>query len=212
MTEKSEKKRGVFMLRGAIFDLDGTLADTMGMWKYVYRDLFEALGISVDDGFLERVNHLSMKSRVGVLKSEYGVPKSEEEILDIWRKIADRYYEGAELIKRVEARAKSLKAAGAKLAVATATDLVTVKKFLKKKGISELFDSVTGLEEVTRSKAYPDCYLLAAERLHLPPEDCAVYEDSVVGLKSARLGGFTTVAVSNGTNREELKRYAEEVL
>lgn len=200
---KRLQERGI---KGVIYDLDGTIADSMGIWQDIYQELFSTLSLPFDNTFLNRTNHIPMAERAKLLKEEFALRLSEEDILSLWREIANRYYRDCVSVKIQTLQAiKEQVGAGMSLSVATATDVSCCAYFLKEKGLAQYFCGITGLNEVTRPKTFPDVYLFAAKKMGLRAEECAVFEDSLVGMKGAKAGGFCVVAVDDRAAEQDKK-------
>lgn len=202
-------------IRGAVYDLDGTIADSMEAWQDIYRELFSSLDIPYDRAFLKEVNHIPMNARARLIAEKFSPNRTQEEIMSLWRKIVCAYYDGVSLKPRVLTAIKEQAARGMILSVATATDVSCCLYFLEEKGIGNYFSSVTGLNEAARPKNFPDVYLLAAEKSGLRAEECAVFEDSLVAIKGAKSGGFCTVGVwdkSSERDRTEIRNVSDYYL
>ena len=189
------KEKGI---KGAVYDLDGTIADSMGVWQDIYRELFSYYRIPFDGDFLSKTNHIAMAERAELLAETYLPNQTKKEVLTIWREIVQRNYREKVRVKpHTFAAIEEQVSNGFRLSVATATDAVCCAYFLKEKGIAQYFRAITALNEVKRSKAFPDIYLLAAKKMNLGAEACVVFEDSLAGITGAKRGGFCTVGVED---------------
>ncbi len=99
---------------------------------------------------------------------------------------------------------------GLRRAVATGSEPIIYEPCLERTHILGLFDSFTTLSEVSRGKGHPDVYLRAAEKLGLAPQECAVFEDLLTGIRGARAGGFYTVGVADEASRDNEKSIRAE--
>jgi len=101
---------------------------------------------------------------------------------------------------------RDLKAKGMKLALATVSHRGLLEAVLKGNEIYELFDVLTDVSQVSRGKEEPDLYLFAADQMGLKPEECMVFEDVLLGINSAKRGGFYTCGVKDhSSNTEEME-------
>lgn len=190
------KNRFLKKFKAFIFDLDGTLLDSMQVWDKVYAAPFNEYGIDVPDDYIMKVNHLSLKDCVKYTLSNTPLPCDGEKLNDIWWKHAYKEYaENVPLKEGAYELLSTLSEKGISLAVATASPYSLFVPCLKRLGIYDLFDCFVSTDEVARGKDCPDVYLKAAARLNVSPEESAVVEDSHIGVKSAKAAGFYTIGV-----------------
>ncbi len=183
---------------GAIFDLDGTLLDSMYVWKQIDVDFLAAQNLAVPDDYLQAVNGMSMEQAAAYTRRRFQLALSETELVQTWKRMAKReYHTRVPLKKGVADYVRALRAKGVRCAIATASETDLYEPALARAGILDCFDAHALLREVERGKRFPDVYLLAARRLGLPPERCVVFEDIYDGVCGARDGGFFTCAVAD---------------
>lgn len=196
-----------------IFDLDGTLLDSMSIWDDVYKKLFSENNIAMPEGYTIAVNHMDMLSaaRYTSLNSDIGL--TTQQITDRWRSLAMQSYANEINLKPyAHELIKTLAQNNYLLAIATATDKELFIPCLKKNGIASFFHSATTTQEVHKGKNNPDIYLKECEKLGLLPHQCVVVEDSHVGIKSAKLAGFKTIGIYDEYSsalQKELERYSD---
>ena len=188
---------------GAIFDLDGTLLDSMGVWRKIDEDFLGKRGFVVPDDYLVDVIDC-YRSKYGqyvaaeYTKERFNLPESEEEIIKEWFDMAiEAYTNEVKLKAGVIDYLKQLKAEGIKIAAATSSDERLFRPCLTHCGIMKYFDAFTVTQEVKRGKGFPDVYQLAAEKLSLKPEQCVVYEDILKGVEGAKMDDFYVVGVED---------------
>ncbi len=187
-----------FSHRGAIFDLDGTLLDSLGAWAEIDVRFLTARGIPVDGAYTEAVKHMTFPEAAAYTKERYLLPESVQDIQAEWMQmIREEYRLRIPLKPHAGEFLQALHAHGVTLALATSSRTDLFLPALERCGVRSLFSVFVTTEEAARGKNFPDVYLLAAERLALMPKECAVFEDIVSGVRSAKEAGFFTVAVQD---------------
>ncbi len=182
--------------KGAIFDLDGTLLDSMGIWADIDKRFLAKRGIALPDDYVEKVTPMNYQQASEYTIQRFQLVEEKQEIIQEWVQMSfDAYRFEIKLKPFVEEYLAYLKHLGIKLAVATAQTPELYEPTLKNNGVFELFDVFTNLSEVQRGKGFPDIYILAAQRLKLAPQDCMVFEDIYAGICGAKAGGFHTCGV-----------------
>lgn len=195
---------------GAIFDLDGTLLDSMGVWRQLDVDFLGRRGLAVPRDYLEAITPLGFERAAEYTIKRFGFSESPEEIIDEWMEMAkDSYAHRVDLKSNAKAYLEKLAELGIPIAAATSSDRDLVIPALKRNGIFDMFHSVVTVRDVTRGKGFPDIYEKAAELLGENPGRCAVYEDILEGIRGANMGGFYSVGVydpESEFNREAIRR------
>lgn len=192
------------MIRGAIFDVDGTLLDSMGIWDTIGEDYLRSLGYEPRERLNERFRTMSLQEAAAYYISEYGVSLTVEEICRQVNARIERFYrEEAVLKPGVTAFVKKLNDAGVKLAIATATDDFLVEAALRRCGVRDYFSALVTCTHVNRGKDRPDVYRAAMARIGTGRVDTAVFEDSLKALRTAREDGFLTVGVHDPYERDQ---------
>lgn len=199
--------------KGAIFDLDGTLFDSVGIWKDVDRAFFERRGIEMPDDYQECIKDMHFKTMAIYTKERFNLPDDINDIMDEWCNLCYEEYENKIGLKDgVWEYLKLLKNMGIPIAFATANTTELSEVCLKSNNIFDLFDAHAYLHETTSDKCEPDVYLLACERLGLTPDECIVFEDILPGIKGAKKGGFTVCGVYDKFSRkdeDEIRKIAD---
>lgn len=183
-------------IKGAIFDLDGTLLDSLHAWADVDKRFFEKRNLPVPEGYYNAIKTLDLRGAALYTKSLCSLPDSPEDLISEWLSmIREEYALHIEMKENAKEYLFRLHGAGVKLGIATSSEPELFLPCLRRHGVDELFSCYTATSEA-RSKEHPDVYLLTAKKLGLPPYECAVFEDIPEGIRSAKLGGFYTVAIA----------------
>lgn len=194
----------------AIFDLDGTLINSTGVWEQVDVEFLGKRGIEVPPDFAKAIKTHNFVTGSEYVAKRFGLSESPEDIAAEWFEMAaDAYANDIILKDGAKEFLLKLKQMGYSLAVATASDRALYEPCLKRNGIYDLFDNFTQSDEVKRGKGFPDVYELAADKCGYGAESCAVFEDVAEAVRGAVMGGFYTVAVSDEASRAD-ERYIRE--
>ena len=186
------------MITAHIFDLDGTLIDSMEVWKQIDKGFLFKRGISLPNDYHEYAKvttPLSPAESAAYAIDFFGLTDTVESILKEVNSMAEGLYRSVPLKPYAIEFLKSLKEKGAKMAVATSSPKNLCMSALKSNGIEDVFDSICLSEEVGFGKYRPDVFLDAAQKLGADPKDCIVYEDSLVAIQTAKKIGMTVCAV-----------------
>ncbi|MBQ4645286.1 MAG: HAD family phosphatase [Clostridia bacterium] len=199
--------------KGVIFDLDGTLFDSMGIWKEVDIAFFKNHGMRMPSDYQDKIKDMHFRTMAIYTKERFHMRSSIESIMDEWCELCyDKYANDVPLKAGVKEFLELLKENNIKIAFATANTTELSEVCLKNNGIFEYFDTGAYLHETLTDKSDPDVYFLACERLGLSPEECIVFEDLLAGIKGAVKGGFTVCGVYDKHSRrdtENIKRIAD---
>ncbi|MBP3040842.1 HAD family phosphatase [Bacillaceae bacterium Marseille-Q3522] len=203
--------------QAAIFDLDGTLLQSMDVWEKIDIDLLAKRGLPVPKNYLAEINNCnSFKEAAAYTIKLFGLPESEETIMKEWNRMAaHEYAKNVRLTPYALDYLLQLKAAHIKLAVATALPEELYKPCLLNNGIADLFDFQCSTDQVNRSKEHPDLFLFAAENVKTPAQKCIVFEDVLPAIKSAKQAGMLACAVYDkysAHNQVEIKAIADVYL
>lgn len=198
----------------AIFDLDGTLINSTGVWNKVDEDFFNRRNVIMPPEFPQVIKTHTLMSGAVYIKDRLSLPESPEDIVKEWHDAAVYAYHNDVRIKPyVKELLELLKNSyGYKIGLATSNTHELYDQCLINNGIYDYFDSFTQSDEVERLKGFPDIYEKSAERMGVPKEECIVFEDVYQAVKGARMGDFFTVAVEDSASaddREEIIKIAD---
>jgi HAD superfamily hydrolase (TIGR01509 family) len=199
--------------KGAIFDLDGTLFDSMPVWENVAIDYLKSRGIEPDASVREAVRAMSIQQACRLFCLEYGLSATEAEVIDgvnalIW----DFYFHKVTLKPGVLAALEHLKSRGVRMCIATATDRPLVSGGLQRTGIAPFFDAVFTCTEAGAGKDRPDIFLQALDFLGTGLESTMVFEDALYAVRTAKAAGFRVTALYDAAadhQQAEIRRLAE---
>ena len=183
-------------IHAAIFDLDGTLIDSMWVWEKIDVDYLAAKGFKMPEDLRDDIAHLSFQDTAIYFKNRFKLKESIDEIREEWNAMALKEYKyNVKLKPGAEEFLKLLKRNGVKIALATSICSPILDIALESNAMAEYFDIIVTTYEADRGKDFPDIYLLAAEKLAVKPENCIVFEDILPAVLSAKKAGMKVVGV-----------------
>ncbi|RSX53232.1 beta-phosphoglucomutase [Bifidobacterium goeldii] len=188
--------------KAAIFDLDGTLLDSMGVWDQVDIDFLGRRGIEVPADYMIKVASMQFQQIAEYTIARFNLPDTPEQLMAEWDDMARVAYSTV-----VEAKPhaveylRHLKSTGAKLAVATSLPPSLREPAMKHVGILDFFDTTVSVDDAGDvGKDKPDVYLLAASRLGVAPADCTVFEDLLLAIQTAKSAGMKVWAMHDDSS------------
>nr|WP_308505132.1 HAD family phosphatase [uncultured Agathobaculum sp.] len=183
--------------KGAIFDMDGTLLDSMPVWKRLTAGYLEQFGVHITDQEYAATEGMSQPEVAQFFIERYpSLPLNVQGLLDgMDELITARYAAIARPRAGVTAYLDGLRARGVKMAVATLTARRHAEKALRDRGMMDYFDFMLTIEDVGVSKWEPDIYLQSAARMGLTPAQCVVFEDAPYACTTAKRAGFYVCGV-----------------
>lgn len=193
-------------MKAALFDLDGVLLDTEGVYTQIWSDIDRAIPTGVDD-FARKIKGTNLTH---ILDTYYPDPATRLRVRAMLQQAEEhmKYVVFPGALEYVDAlAARSIPSA---IVTSSADDKMEYVARALPDFLSHFAVMITG-SEVTRSKPDPQGYILAASRLGFAPEDCTVFEDSINGLKAGRAAGARVVALATTNPRELLVPLADEV-
>lgn len=196
-------------IQAVIFDIDGTLVDSMGVWYDIDVEYFKLLGIPMPATIQKDIEGMSFTETAIYFKETFHITdKTIEDIKLDWIRMAhEKYlYEIKEKPGAGE-YINFLKERGIKTGCATSNDRNLALAALQPHGWLEKMDAVRTACEVNAGKPAPDIYLKVAEDLGVAPENCLVFEDIPNGMRAGKAAGMTVVGVED----ESAKKHKEEI-
>ncbi len=196
-------------MKGAIFDMDGTLFDTEVLYRKFWIEVADDFGVERKPALAEAASG-SGRSRLLKLIDEFYPGINAGAYLKKVEGSVEKATEKKEnliLMKGVKEILEFFRAEGFKMAVASSSPTKMIKRNLKTSGLEEYFSEVVGADMVENGKPAPDIFLLAAKKLGLPPEECYVFEDSYNGIRGGAAAGCRTImVVDTAPPTDEMKK------
>ena len=178
-------------LQSAIFDMDGTLLDSMFIWDDLGPGMLRDIGITPEEDLSEKLKVLTLRQGAAYCKERYALPQSVEEIVSLIEGRVEKFYK-----EEVQAKFLSLlKMEGVWVYVATATDRHLAQAALRHAGIDGYFRGIITCQEVGHGKDSPEIYERAMTRLQSNKRDTVVFEDALHAIETAKAAGFRVCAV-----------------
>lgn len=191
-------------IKGVIFDLDGTLIDSMWVWDQIDIEYLSEKNLEVPKNLNDEIGHLSFNQVAVYFKERFKLKDSLDEIKQRWSDMAYYHYStDIKLKEGVVEFLKFLKESNIKIGLATSNSRDLLEVVLKNNNIYDYFDAITITDEVSVGKHEPDVYLLAAKKLNVSPSECLVFEDIVQAIKGAKKAEMKVVGVADSRNIDD---------
>ena len=200
-----------------IFDMDGTLVDSMGHWKHLEYEFLEAKGIQGDiNEVLKDIQHMTIPAAMEYFIERFGFEGTVDSLTEEFNALmAAHYASDVEIKPGAAAYLEALHQQGVKMCIASATSVPLITICLERLGLSHYFEFLLSCVDVGASKNRPDVFLEAARRLGGTPAETAVFEDSLVAATSAKSAGFYVVGIydkHSEHNWEAIRELADELI
>lgn len=196
-----------------LFDMDGTLIDSMWMWTEIDREYLGGFGLELPDDLQKAIEGMSFSETAEYIKERFQIPDTTEEMKACWNAMAcDKYRHQVPYKKGARQFLEECKKRGIRLGVSTSNSRELVSNAAKALDFEEYFSCILTACEVKKGKPAPDVYLETASRLGVAPEKCLVFEDVAAGIKAGKAAGMKVCAVEDpysAWDRNEKRRLAD---
>lgn len=197
------------MLKGAIFDFDGTLFDSMFIWDSEGEMYLRSVGIEPRENLQKALKPMSLLQSAIYIRDKYAIPLTAEEIMNgINRTVEGFYFHTVQPKKGVKAFLEQMRKQGVKMCIATATDRYQVEAALKRCGMESFFSEIFTCTDVGHGKDEPIIFQRAMEHLETSKADTVVFEDAYYAAETAMADGFKTVAVYDSHEEKQKELHA----
>lgn len=191
-------------MKHIIFDLDGTLLDSMHIWKNIGSEYLIKKGFCPPDNLQTIIKSRTLPQTADYFIQELGVPYSVEEIVDtIIQMVSEQYRHHIQLKPYVMDYLKKQKSLGTRMCIVTASESSYIKAALERLQMMDYFDFVMTCTEAGYGKDSPKVFHMAMEKLDGNLENTAVFEDALYAVRTAKSGGFYVVAVQDATTEQD---------
>ncbi len=181
-----------------IFDLDGSLVDSMWIWQKIDIEYLGRFGISLPEGLQGQIEGMSFSETAGFFKEQFGIPHTIQQIKADWNAMAwDKYSHEVPLKEGVNRFLDWCREQGILLGIATSNSRELVQNVTAVHGLEDYFSCIMTGCDVARGKPSPDIYLAVAQKLQVEPGRCLVFEDIIPGIQAGKAAGMKVCAVED---------------
>lgn len=185
-------------IEAVIFDVDGTIADSMWMWKRIDKEYLEKFGIPLPDTLQAEIEGWSFYETAVYFRKRFQLSDPVEKIMADWNEMAwEKYEKEVPLKSGVRDFMKLCKSRGIKMGIATSNSRELFKTVERIHGLTEYISCIRTGSEVQKGKPAPDIYLAVAKELQVAPEKCLVFEDLTAGIMAGKNAGMKVCAVQD---------------
>lgn len=183
-------------IKAVIFDLDGTLIDSMWLWKAIDIDYLAKHGYELPEDLQDQIEGMSFTETAYYFKNRFNIADEVEDIKSEWNELAGEYYHHKVTVKpNVSEFLKALKQSNIKMGIGSSNSKELIQMMIDKFEWHDYFDSVRSSCEVAKGKPSPDIYLKVAQDICVEPAFCLVFEDVISGIQAGKAAGMQVCAV-----------------
>lgn len=198
-------------IKAVIFDLDGTLIDSMWVWSGLDEAYMKKYHLESPQGFPESVEGMSIEEVAEYFLKEFPtLTSSKKELIEEWLEMAHTIYMTQVSLKSGALELlEELKKRGIKIGIATSNLYSLAIDTLRALGVEDIFDTILSSGQVSAGKPAPDVYLEVAKKLGISPKDCLVFEDVPMGILAGKRAGMTVCAVEDDFSKNQREKKKE---
>ena len=203
-------------IKACIFDMDGTLVDSLGIWDDIDERFFHQYGLEVPENYGKALAHMSFMEMAQYTKETYHIPDSVDTIAQTWINWSqDAYLYTIEAKPGVKEFLTYLQSLGMPLSLATANRRSLYEPCLVRNGLDSYFDYIANVNDLNTAKNEPKIYLHLASQMNSKPEETLVFEDVIQAVQTAHDASFKVVGVYDKRNEnsfEGIKKIADHII
>lgn len=203
-------------IEAVIFDLDGSLVDSMWLWKAIDIEYLGRFGIPLPENLQADIEGMSFHETAVYFKEQFSIPDTLDQIKSDWNQMAwDKYAGEVPLKPGIQEFLDGCRERNIKLGIATSNSRELMENIALVHGLNDYFTSILTGSEIKRGKPAPDIYLEVAGQLGVEPEKCLVFEDIVPGIQAGKNAGMRVCAVEDAYSagqREDKRALADHYI
>lgn len=190
-------------IKALIFDLDGTLVDSMWIWSQIDIEYLGKFGIALPPDLQHRIEGKSFSETAAFFKETFNIPDPIEQIKSDWNSMAMNKYETEIPLKENALQLlQYAKEHNIKTGIATSNSIELVERVIKAHEIDDYIDVIKTSCDAKKGKPAPDIYLLVAKCLGVEPSECLVFEDIIPGIQAGLSAGMKVCAVDDDYSKD----------
>lgn len=194
-----------------IFDVDGTIADSMWMWKQIDIEYLDRFGIPLPADLQKNIEGMSFRETARYFKEHFKIQDSIEQMMSDWNEMAAQKYRYEIPLKAgVLNFLEKCRTKGILLGIATSNSAELLGYLLEAHELESFFDVIITGSDGLKGKPAPDMYLEAAKRLSVDASKCLVFEDIIPGILAGKRAGMKVCAIDDAYSRDVLAKKKEE--
>lgn len=200
-------------IKAVIFDLDGSLVDSMWLWRAIDIEYLGRFGIPLPEDLQSRIEGMSFEETAVYFKEHFPIPDPLETIKEDWNRMAwDKYMYEVPLKPGIPEFLDECRKRGILLGIATSNSRELVENVAAAHNLKNYFSCIMTGSDVKKGKPAPDIYLETAKTLGVSPKDCLVFEDIIPGIQAGKSAGMRVCAVEDAYSahvREQKRQLAD---